>query len=132
MTWENHVYYFGLWGRDRFRTVAEKYKTNPDSENKITNYKRKSKKNKQIRKHNNNSENIITSQKTQWQIRKQNNKSENTTTNLKTKQQFRKHNDNSDKPEKVCIVWGSAIGLGIDDSPLTGRDSCQSRCTYKV
>ncbi len=87
------------------------------------------KKKKKIRKHNNNLENIITSQKTQWQIRKQNNKSENTTTNLKTKQQVIKHNDKSDKPEKVDTVWGSAIGLGINVSPLTGRDSCQSRCT---
>ncbi len=47
-------------------TVAEKCKTNHNSENKITNYKRKCKsKKKKIRKHNNNSENIITSQKTQ-------------------------------------------------------------------
>ncbi len=46
-------------------TVAEKCKTNHDSENKITNYKRKCKSKKQ----NNNPENIITSQKTQGQIR---------------------------------------------------------------
>ncbi len=48
-------------------------------------------------------------------------------TNPKTKQQVRKHNDKSDKPEEVGIVWDSAIGLGIDYSPLTGRDICQSR-----
>ncbi len=46
-------------------TVAEKCKTNHNSENKITNYKRKRK----SKKHNNNPENIITSQKTQRQIR---------------------------------------------------------------
>ncbi len=48
-------------------------------------------------------------------------------TNPKTKQQVRKHNDKLDKPEEVGIVWDSAIGLGIDYSPLTGRDICQSR-----
>ncbi len=86
-------------------TVVEKCKTNHDSENKITNYKCKCK------------------------SKKQNNKSENTMTNSKTKQQVRKHNDKSDKPEEVGIVWDSAIGLGIDYSPLTGRDICQSRYT---
>ncbi len=50
-------------------------------------------------------------------------------TNPKTKQQVKKHNDKSDKPEEVGIVWDSAIGLGIDYSPLTGWDICQSRCT---
>ncbi len=54
--------------------------------------------------------------KTQQQFRKHYNKSENTMTNSKTKQQVRKHNNKSDKPEKVGTVWGSAIGLGIDDS----------------
>ncbi len=47
--------------------------------------------------------------------------------NSKTKKQVRKNNDKSDKPEEVGIVWDSAIGLGIDYSPLTGRDICQSR-----
>ncbi len=64
-------------------------------------------------------------QKTQQQSQKHY-KSENTMTNPKTKQ-IRKHNDKSDKPEEVGIVWDGAIGLGIDYSPLTGRDICQSR-----
>ncbi len=54
--------------------VAEKCKTNHDSENKITNYKRKWKSKKQI-----------TIRKTQQQSRKHYNQSENTMTNSKTK-----------------------------------------------
>ncbi len=69
--------------------MAEKSKTNHDSENKITNYKCKKKK-KQLRKHYN--------------------KSENTTTNQTNQKR----------------------GLGIDYSPLTGRDICQSRCTGRT
>ncbi len=88
---------------------------NNDSENKITHYKHKCKPKKNL---NNNSENIISSQKTQWQFQKQYNKSEN--------------NDKSDKPKEVGIVWDSAIGLGIDYSPLTARDICQSRCTGRT
>ncbi len=104
--------------------MAEKRKTNPDSENKITNYKRKCKckKKKKNGKHNNNSENIIKSQiyimYYVYIVRKHNDKFENTRTNLKTKQQFWKHNDNSDKPEKVGIVWGSAKWISIDNKGL--------------
>ncbi len=83
-----------------FPTVAYKCKTKHNSENKITNYKRKCK----YKKQNNNSEtqwqirNKITSQKTQWQIRKQNNKSENNNdkfenkiTSQKTQRQIRQN-----------------------------------------
>ncbi len=34
---------------------------------------------------------------------------------------------NQTKPKEVSIVWDSAIGLGIDYSPLTARDIGQSR-----
>ncbi len=69
--------------------MAEKCKTNHDSENKMKIINANKKKTlKNIRKHNN---------------IKHYNKSENTMTNLKTKQ-VRKHNDKSDKPENVGKV----------------------------